>query len=53
MNNALITAVIAISFMVGVFAGGIRATNVIRDECKSFQATVIYGQKFRCEQVKE
>lgn len=52
MNNALITAVIAIS-IVGVFGGVILATNVIRDECKSYQATVIYGQKFRCEQVKE
>ncbi len=53
MNNALITAVIAISFMVGVFAGGIRATSIIQGECKSFQATVIRGEKFRCEQVKE
>jgi len=56
--GSVIAAVITICMItiVGVFAfafGTTRGESQIFHECKSFQATVIRGEKFRCELIKE
>lgn len=40
-------------FLMGFLAGDRSATKEIIHECKSFQSTVIQGEKFRCELVQK
>jgi len=56
MRDVIVMAVISICMIAVVVAfafGTTRGESQIFHECKSFQATVIRGEKFRCEQVKE
>lgn len=60
MRDVIVMAVIPICMIaisiVGVFVfalGTTRGESQIFHECKSFQATVIRGEKFRCELIKE
>ncbi len=56
MRDVIVMAVIPICMITIVVAfafGTTRGESQIFHECKSFQATVIRGEKFRCELIKE
>lgn len=52
VEGAVLCVMAVVAAICFFFAGDSRGKSQILHECKSFQSTVIEGEKFKCESVK-